>query len=364
MKIGILTFHSAHNYGAVLQAYATKEFLKGLGYDANIIDYRPGYIKDEYEVKYTFKGNLIKLPLRFIKYFILRHSRKRRFNKFEIFINDILNPVSSELSIPADLDVYVVGSDQIWNPKITKGFDRVFFVDFNFQKRNKVYISYAASMETSNLTSKESKFLAESLNRFDSISVREYELLKLLQPLINKEIYKVLDPTFLLTANRWKELAKIKRNDSKYVLVYQVREDSRTIKIAKQIASQLEAKIVQLVAWVSLSNFVDSTVAHDASPEEFLGYIKNAECVVTTSFHGTAFSVIFQKNFYYVALKDGKNTRASSLLNSINLENRMIDIDSRPTFTTIDYKDSEILLNEQIDRSSEFLKMALSKFKN
>lgn len=361
MKIGILTFHSAHNYGAVLQAYATKEYLKSLGHEVNIIDYRPNYIKDVYKVKFAWNSRITKLPFDFIRQLILKYPKEKRFKKFELFIEEKLEPLNSNSGIPTHLNGYIIGSDQVWNPEITQEFDPVFFANFGFEKQNKVYISYAASMETTSLNKAEADFFSHNLNRFDSISVREYELLSLLQPLSKKEIVKVLDPTFLLDSSKWINTAKNIDKNSKYVLVYQVRQDSRTLKIANQIAKQLGAVVIQLVSQVSVSNYIDSNVAHDASPEEFIGYIKNAACVVTTSFHGTAFAVIFQKDFYYVALNDGKNTRTSSLLNSINLQDRMIKVESDPIFEEVDYSNSYKPLNEQIAESSTFLIKALSK---
>ena len=152
MKIGILTFHCAHNYGAVLQCYAMQEFLRCKGHDVEVINYRPKYLLEPYKT-FKVKRFLSKKPIRLSKgviiEFILFPTRLKRFNGFEKFIKNrlSLSEKATCSSISPKYDVYIAGSDQIWNPKITHGFDSVFFADFPFIKNMKKYISYAASME-------------------------------------------------------------------------------------------------------------------------------------------------------------------------------------------------------------------------
>ena len=143
MKIGILTFHCAHNYGAVLQCYAMQEFLRSKGHDVEVINYRPNYLLKPYKI-FNVKRFSSKKPIRILKglilEFLLFPVRLKRFYGFENFINNklILSKTVTKESIPSNYDIYIVGSDQIWNPKITKGFDEIYFCRFPFEKGKKV----------------------------------------------------------------------------------------------------------------------------------------------------------------------------------------------------------------------------------
>ncbi len=354
MKIGVLTFHCAHNYGAVLQCYATQEFLRSKGHDVEIINYRPQYLLQPY-LLFNKKRVLSKSPIRFIKnliiefiYFKLRYKRWKGFNKF---INKYLNlseKVDSE-TIPSKYDIYIVGSDQIWNNKITKG-DDVFFCKFPFEKGNRKYISYAASMEATVLDTNSSYHYL--LRDFDAISVREEKLQALLAPFTPLPIQHVLDPTLMVSPKIWKSLLPQTTNYEKNVVVYQVRGNNQTIRIAESIANQIGAKTKILVANLASKSH---NKFQDATPIDFVDTICNAACVVTTSFHGTAFSVIFNRPFYTVKLNDGWDTRSESLLKSISLEDRMIGIDDTPTFSNIDYSNVNIKLEKLRLESQDFL---------
>ncbi len=352
MKIGILTFHCAHNYGAVLQCYATQEFLRSKGFDVEIINYRPQFLLEPYKILNS-KRVLCKRPILFIKkllkeilFFRLRYKRWKGFEKF-INTHLILSERFDKISIPSRYDIYIVGSDQIWNNRITNG-DDVYFCKFPFAKGNKKYISYAASMETTTLDNNTS--YKNLLNSFDAISVREENIQALLTPYTNLTIQHVLDPTLMASSKIWESFPSKTRNKDKYVVVYQVAENKNTIRIARHIAKQIGAKVKILVARIGRNT---SEKFQDATPEEFVDTIRNAACIVTTSFHGTAFSVIFNRPFYTIKLNNGWDTRSSSLLNSIGLKNRIIDKNDSPQFSTIDYshvnEKLEILQKESQD---------------
>lgn len=346
MRIGILTFHCAHNYGAVLQCYATQEFLRSMGYDVNVINYRPKYLLEPYKL-FNRKRILSKNPLRMfkniIKEIIIFGIRLKRWYGFEKFINRnlILSEIVTKGSIPSNYDIYIVGSDQIWNPKITKGFDGIYFCNFSFEKGHKKYISYAASMESNKLDEDAVNYCGFHLKKFDAISVRERELLELLQPLVNKPIEHVLDPTLLVPPQIWNRFLSNKNKD-RYVVVYQVRGNKNTIRIAQHIANQIGAKIKILAAWPQIR--IKDTY-QTATPDSFINTIKNAACVVTTSFHGSAFAIIFNRPFYTVNLNDGEDSRSSSLLKSLDLSDRMIGINDLPIFSLIDFKP----INQKLD---------------
>ncbi len=354
MKIGILTFHCAHNYGAVLQCYALQEFLKGLGHDVNVIDYRPSYLNSYYKaINIRANRNIFKV-LKNIIGCVLKYSRNvRRIQAFNTFIEGRLSlSPFCEKTIVSDFDAYIFGSDQIWNPRISDGFDEIFWGNLPFVKGNKKYISYAASMGKDSLTENEKERITEYLRNIDAISVRENILKSMLAPLTDKNVLQVLDPTLLAPRSVWDKLED-KIEERGYVLVYQVRKNENTMEIAKHIARQLNTKVITLVSGVSWS--MERNKKSCASPEDFVSYFKHASCIVTTSFHGTAFSVIFNKPFYCIELGDGADGRSKSLLHSLHLGDRMIDKLARPSFTEVDYTEASKHLNGLRKNSEHFL---------
>ena len=195
MKVGILTFHRAHNYGAVLQCYALQETLKGMGHQVEVIDYRPRYIEDAYKLSITSRlqtdslGSFLKSVLR---EFMLLPTRFCRRKGFDSFIHNYLS-LSREVigtQIPNEYDVYVVGSDQIWNRAITDGYDNVFFCDFQFEKKGRKYISYAASTEQASMAESDISVFEDRLSVFDAVSVREDAFVDYLSRSSKHNIYR------------------------------------------------------------------------------------------------------------------------------------------------------------------------------
>lgn len=359
MKIGILTFHCAHNYGAVLQCYALQEVLKGMGHTVEVMDYRPSYLKAPYDIV-SFRRIQSRNPIRLMKGMISEilslPERIIRHKGFDRFIKERL--CLSAPGIPSDCDAYVMGSDQIWNPGITQGFDGVYFGHLPFPKGHRSYIAYAASMEREALNDSEKNYLQEALRNFDAISVRESHLASLLQPLTDKDVKVVLDPTLLAVPSVWSSFVGRNPLGRKYVLVYQVRVDKETMRIARHIAGQLDAEVVSLSSFPTWRR--SKSLYQTESPQAFVNWMRWASCVVTTSFHGTAFSVILNRPFYSIALGRG-DTRAASLLKQVGLEERMIGKTASPVFQEIDYVGRKV--NDRLDarrrEAMEFLKTKL-----
>ncbi len=360
MRVGILTFHCAHNYGAVLQCYALQEVLRGMGNEVEVINYCPSYLTDVYKVVNIHRV-LSRNPLRMAKRSIVEvltlSNRIRRYRGFDRFINSWLT-LSASRDVTPDYDVYVMGSDQIWNPSLTHGFDGRFFGDFPFPKEGRKYVSYAASMEATDLSGSEKAYYAKALQGLDSISVREACLAELLRPMTEKKIDTVLDPTLLAPVSVWKNFLGEPKRAGKYVLAYQVRRDNDTLRIAHDIARQLNAEVVVVMARLTWKH--GKSVYQAETPEEFVNWIRNAACVVTNSFHGTAFSVIFNRPFYCLRLGKG-DTRPASLLEAIGLTERMIDKNAHPIFSVVNYGGANRKLEELRSRSLAFLGSALSK---
>ena len=327
MRIGILTFHCAHNYGAVLQSYALQQYLLSLGYKVEIIDYRPEYLVEPYRVKLYWWRFFSKNPIECIKRFFSESfyylpMRLIRYYAFDRFINKklLLSHAIEGNLIPKDYDVYIVGSDQVWNPKITNGFDDVYFARFSFNKGNKKYLSYAASMGKITLSQDETMYLTDSLKCFDKISVREHTLVEMLQPITDNNIELVLDPTLLVNPDIWNTLAVNPLKNKKYVLVYAITMDDEIMKIARKLANCLNVEIVELTSGIVKNRGKFQT----ASPMQFLGAIKNADFVITTSFHATIFSILFKVPFYVIKLNSSENSRAASLLNMLGITDRTL----------------------------------------
>lgn len=356
MKIGILTFHRAHNYGAILQCYALQEYLKQEGHHVEVLDYCPQFVSDTYAVwkywRFIARNPFVMLKKIWNELLIFPHRVIRHYS-FNKFIEKELNLSLKvrNLLIPSSYDIYVIGSDQVWNSKITKGFDKIYFGYWGFNKGSKRIISYAASMEATTLSRESEIFFEKALENFDAISVRESKMQELLQPLTKKKINIVLDPTLLVNNSIWHKIAEMPRCKRKYVLVYQVQQDENSLRIAHSIAKQIDAEVFEIVAW--LQSPFKRNVIQCASPKDFLGWIKYASCIITTSFHGTAFSIIFNKPFYCLELGMGWDNRSLFLLENTGLKNRMIDKKCSPSFQDINY---DIVNKRLVDMREDSIK--------
>lgn len=355
MKIGILTFHCAHNYGAILQCYALQECLAMLGYDAEVINYRPEFLIKPYKTFQRYRFSLrhpYRLPFeiyREVKYAL------PRWVKFEKSIKNLLKLSRTCKEVPCNYDVYIIGSDQIWNTRISGG-DINYFSAFRFEKLNKKYIAYAASMEALNLSPQDKEICERYLKNFNAIGVRESNLLNLLKPFYNGGMVEVLDPVFLLPKNHWANVALSPRINEPYVLLYQVREDKRSEIYAKQIAVQRKCKLIELCSFVKRSDSI-GVPYQTSSVEEFLGLFMNADFIVTSSFHGTAFSVIFEKNFRALKLGDGADSRIGQLLEKFNLNKLLVNLDNTLyDDQNIDYDAVKQIIRAKVVLSQEFLR--------
>ena len=336
MKVGILTFHDAHNYGAVLQAYALKKYIQKLGYEVKIINYHHETIPDGYP----------------------KEDNEKRWEKFNKFIKTLIDNeekvyTKEEDLEQLDIDFWICGSDQIWNTEITRGFNRGFFLDF---KTNGKKISYAVSTGIPELPKEYEQKFKESLEKLDEISVREESLKQYAEKFVDKKIEITLDPTLLLDVSDYEKLL-VENSYGQYVLIYALGPDERLIKIAKKIAKEKKVEIIELNDKAKKDYFCKQI--SDASPEEFLSLIKNAKAVITNSFHGTIFSIIFKKEFYTIT-RLNRNSRMENILKIVGMEDRLInDISDLRKVKEQDYEKAYIRLNEEKQKSKDFLKNAL-----
>jgi hypothetical protein len=381
-KIGILTFHNAHNFGAVLQAYALKTKLTQMGYEVSVLNYRNKYIARLYRRilhidfwKRDVLPSRWKMDLERIgDVFYGLAEWQRRWEKFETFIDKNLLADSEVMRKgkrhsriwklsdveKSDCDIYIHGSDQIWCRELTHGFDTVYFGQFSSEKPK---ISYAASVSDASIPDTEKPYFKEYMKAFRYISVREEKLAASLAELTQREVETVIDPTLLLQKEDYDQLLKkMPLVQEAYILVYYVVESDVLAQCAEH-ASQITGLPLVEIHFTKTPKLderhkaVKGTMVYDADPAEFITYVRDAKLVLTNSFHGTVFSILFQKKFYSVY---GTNGRIDNLLHVLGLEDRHITGEEQ-IFPEVEivYSDSTVKLEEYRKVSVDYLKKAI-----
>lgn len=363
MKIRTITCHHSFNHGAMLQAYALQAYLQSLGHDVQVIDYRPYYMP-QLRINFNwvpskFNYLILRQIYRIAKLPYLRLEQRRRnaleqFFKKYIAITDAEYRSISELKKnPPIADLYIAGSDQIWNTTFENGKDAAFYLDFGNPKRK---ISYAASFATETLESGTEEFVKNQLGNFDAISVRESSGLKILQEL-GYEGRIVVDPVFLLNKESWNQFDNADLEDERYILTYDFEKNGTNIaSIAKRIAGLADCKIYSVSPFKR--SYADKCFV-DVSPGMFVALIKHAQCIISNSFHGTAFSMIFEQPFFVVNREDGLNVRMKDLLSLYGLTERLITLDVPDRLLMRDIYYKPVL--ERLQKDIEFSKSYLSE---
>ncbi|WP_286031509.1 polysaccharide pyruvyl transferase family protein [Phocaeicola coprophilus] len=364
MRIGILTFHCAVNYGAVLQAYALQEFLRSLGHEVYVIDYRPDYLTESYRpFKLCFDScsSILQRIKDFFRTCLVAFIRYKRNRTFNTFITNRLNLYKLDLYDKQNtFDAFVFGSDQIWNPRITKSIDNVFIGRFP-AAYGKYRIAYATSIgSVKNLKDSDILSFEYIVKNFTAISVREQSLKFFFKEYYNEDVTVVLDPVLLAGVSIFEKIATKKKVDKPYLLLFQLdRNDSVSLYVEK-IAQKMGLQLVEMISWSE--SIKNRKLKQSLSPEDFLGYFKGASYIITTSFHGTAFSILFRKNFNVISCDVRTDERALSLLQSLGLEKRMCSIDDIFTMSIeIDYSFVDSKLQNLRDSSIYYLTQAMIK---
>ena len=366
MKIGILTFHRAINYGAVLQCFALSEYLNSLGHDVRVIDYRPPYLgkhREGFNFKALINPNIKKTAKYTIWSLVNLKSRRRLTYSFDCFLKNNLqltSPVYNVNDIPNDLDLIFFGSDQIWNPKICEGFDLVFWGQFKHE--NTHLATYAASIgRTDILTDKQLETIERYINAYDNISVREDKLRSfLIDRKLAFDVTTVVDPTQLLDRSFYDKIAKPPLHKGEYVLLISLEENMVAEDVALNVASRLDCRnVIKLVANKPLKRCSGITYVSGISPLEYLGWIKNARFVVCISFHAVSFSILFKKNFFCIKTK--KWERAYNLLSICGLEQQMIKSSASSLNFKINYDGVQERLNQARKVSYDYISRVLDK---
>ena len=327
-KIGIITFHRADNYGAVLQAVALQRAIIRLGYSCEILDYDARNISRHYDI--ILKTSFVQ-AIKSLLAFDDRKRKKRVFDDFRKNYMIISPPVCKEdLSMIAGRYCKLItGSDQVWNYKLIAS-DGAYFLDF-VQNSNKK-LSYAASFGIGEIPSEKIDWYKDKLSDFSYISVREKTGVDLVKKITGSTAVNDVDPVFLLSVNDWKCIMGEQPKSKKYIFCYMC--DEMSIAYAQRLANEKGLELVNLNYGKSYRNtklnFGNCCI--DLSPSEFLSYMYHADYVVTGSFHATAFSIIFNKKFV-VSVPDNVGSRITDLLDRTGLQGRAL-----PTCIAIDEK--------------------------
>lgn len=356
MRVGLLTFHDAINYGAVFQAVAlSKTLTKICKEECDIIDYRCAQIDSMYQV---VDKNLIK---KILKIFYTNAKKKtfRNFVKSNCNLSKKINSISID-QISDSYDCMVVGSDQVWNGNIT-GHDYNYLL--KFAGSNTKRLSYAASIGNYGVLETENSIFCDELAKFSGISVREPAGAKVIQQYTEKDVFVHVDPTLLLDWKEWAQLAKAPKTSEKYIFIYASGNVMKILNTAQMIAKKTGMKIYYMGNYAIQGAKKLSFV----SPSEWLGYVQNAECVLTNSFHGTVFSVIFKKNFFVdlgeFEIRNGTkmrhNDRAENLITLMGLENRVIENASEEFDRQIKWNKMENSLLEKKKQAFDYLRTVL-----
>ena len=378
-KVGILTFFNRMNYGAELQAYALHKKVRDLGYDCELLDvlsprdasakkpqvHKPLASSIRIESTKSRINHKISYYLAAVLGSKNDQNRKRRF---EAFKRDYLTVSKQKFASVDDLycyempyDIFITGSDQVWNPQTTLTSPEPYFL--TFAAEDKLKISYAASFGVSSFPDEMKSYYKKWLANIDYISVRENQGADIVRDISGRTATVVLDPTLLLNAEDWNKAAAEPLLKKPYILLYTRIHSPYITRLACYLSRKTGYSIVRIPRG-NIREGVEYKVKNmfDTGPSEFLGLFKNASFVLTSSFHGTAFAVNFNKPFYSIVRKGGAiNSRMISLLGNLNLESRLLfDGDDFPKDDDIfvDFSKANVALAKEREKSLSFLAVA------
>lgn len=357
-----ITCHSAFNYGAVLQTYALYYYLTEKGLNGKVIDYQPKYFN-----KIKSKNILKKIIRPIVRIPDFRKGRK----VFCRFVSENINTtqrISNINELKNNLEkakVYITGSDQVWNcSKGGVGNDDAFFLSF-VEDNEAIKTSYAASIAMNELNKDQERRFKELLRNFKYISVREKTGVNLLNDIGINNIYQVLDPVYLLSSDDWKQLVNkskliTKLKKEKYILVYGFLQQKNVYKYAEKLANEKGYKIYNVNTLIEDYILKTDKYFWNVTPEDFLALIYYSQEVVTNSFHGLSFSLIFNKNFHLFGKKGNSSSRMFDMVDSVGLNSRIVKNDEL-IHENIDYDAVHNILVKKINSSKDYLEMI---FKN
>lgn len=368
-KVAVVTFHRAHNFGSVLQTYALQEYVKQLGQETGseveytVIDF---YTEEQEELYKVYKSgfgvkNFIKnaIAVPNAKAFKIKHQKFNDFISDNFHVTKRYKTVNELEAKPPIADYYISGSDQIWNVR-AKDFSDVYYLNFVNQGRK---ISYAASFGPLkiNWNRYDGQKYTKLLQEYDAISAREQGSADNVEYLTSNQCSVNVDPTLLLTAEQWRKIqSDANYKDGQYILLYCLEPSKQQLAMADAISKKLNLPIVILRYNNKNDMFNHYVKKYDSGPKDFLSYIDHAALVLSSSFHGTAFSLIYHKPFY--VFHGMKDNRISSILMKTGMTERSLECLEDVKRVALDKPDGraiETLLNEERDASKLYLRRTL-----
>lgn len=369
MKIRTITCHDVYNLGASLQAYALQHYLESKGHDVQIIDYKPEYLSRHHKLGIV-SNPIFDKPLVKQLYLLAKLPGrlwglriKRVFDAFTAKYLKLTKRYNSYEELKADApltDCYIAGSDQIWNTLFPNGRDAAFYMDFGAKDVKR--ISYAASFATPTVAADCREFVVGKLKGIDAISIRERISLPLLTELGRPDGVAVCDPVFLLNKEEWVETLQgepgLSGVPEKYVLVYLTDRGPQIERIAQEIKKKTGWKICSVGS--IKAGCADKTFT-TAGPLDFVRLIKDAQFVISNSFHATAFSLIMGTKFCVVNRADAINERMKSILEDYGLSDRLVSEYSNELLLELDLPLLNLRCKDIVGASKNWLDMTLNK---
>lgn len=357
--VGILSIPRADNYGSVLQCYALQNALKKIEIKNEIIDYVSPFLVGRYKIWNTDYSS-VKAWLRSnLKSFLVLRKAITRKKKFQEFRNQYMTFSEKTVYDKKDIDRYsmiICGSDQIWNTRITRK-DSAFFLDFVDENTKK--FAYAVSLGYADRSDAEVAFYKKYITGFSYIGVRESMDVSFVRKCVQKDVQvkHVLDPTLMLEKMEWKRFLNGERKRGNYILAFIFQDDENAILAAKKLSDKMGLPVYIIGQGVRKYNRDNFRVMSGVGPIEWLNLFNEAKFIVTNSFHGTAFSIEFEKQFVSIPYH-GTENRMLSLLSLLGLEDRIFDGYFK-FHDAIDYKKVREKLSRARKESYDFLKMAM-----
>lgn len=368
MEVSIITRHAISNYGSLLQAIATENIIKSIGFDCSIIDY---VRTDEkyYNQEKTLLGNKPSFNHNIFKrwvYLSLRQPESviagKRFAKMRKRYLNLAKTYSSLDELETDksiADIYMTGSDQVWGPVMNGTYDSAYCLSFTNDNDRRV--AFAASFGRTNFNAETEAFFKKWLSRYESIAVREDSAVELLKSW-GIEAKQVIDPTLMLGEDYWSQFFKPIK-EKKYILVYQIQNGKTLNEYAKAVAKKAKLPLIRVSAYLHQA-VRGGKFKFCPDIGEFLSYIKNAACLITDSFHGTAFALNFNTPFVEV-LPGETSTRNMSILRLTGLTDRVLndEKDLVLAFKPVDFTYANEVLKQKREEGLKILSSMLGERK-
>lgn len=367
MKVAVITRHGVTNYGSLMQAVALQNVIEKLGHSCETIDYirrdedYASFEKTELKNKRKWNQNPISAGL----YLILRQPGSivvgKQFEKWRKEYLCMTRRYASAAELAEDkpeADVYMTGSDQVWGPVVNGTYDDAYCLSFTGDGDKRT--SYASSFGRTVFDEERIAFFKHWLKRYDKISVREDSAVSFLHD-IGFDVSQVLDPTLLMEPAEWDQYCRPVKQQ-KYVLAYQLHSDPTLGRYAEKVAKAKGLPLIRISVSVH-QIFREGKFKWCPHVGEFLSYIKNADCLITDSFHGTAFAILFNTPFVEVLPNNNTGTRNMSILKLTGLSNRILrnENDVALAMQPMDFTEANAILDENRQESIAILKQMIEQ---